>query len=217
MANPAQADYNGQPLTIHIENKAGNGMYMNLKHDVSSPGAICCAHNGQLPTSTQITYPTGWAGQIAVGPVPDDGVISRGSKIEAAFLGGNVYVDVSYVDGYTYPIVCSCQGQVLVGCNYPLLAHAAADGGCPSPGNRICYNPDVHSGKVSGSPALSFFEPCQGAAMTYPNDFNGQNTCPVNEVFCCVGLLCPRNPRQHKGKRDLEFAMYNGTLPGDLA
>ena len=67
MAVPAKADWNGQPLTIHIENRAGDGMYMNLKHDASSPGAICCAHNGRLPTSTQITYPTAWAGNIAIG------------------------------------------------------------------------------------------------------------------------------------------------------
>ena len=38
------------------------------------------------------------------GPVPDDGIISRGSKIEASFRDGIPYVDVSYVDGYTYPM-----------------------------------------------------------------------------------------------------------------
>ena len=67
MVIPAEPDHNGQPLTIHIENKAGNGMYMNHKHDVHSPAALCCPQNGLLPTSTHVTYPTGWAGQIAIG------------------------------------------------------------------------------------------------------------------------------------------------------
>ncbi|KAG6999281.1 hypothetical protein G7Y79_00036g072370 [Physcia stellaris] len=218
MKAPAKQAYDGQPFTIHIQNTAGDSMQMNLKHDADAPGAICCPHNGPLPSSTQVTYPTGWAGRISIGPIADENVITRGSTIEASFKNGIVQFDVSYVAGYTYPIVCSCQGQVVAGCNYPLLRHAAEDGGCPLPGNRICYNPNVDNQAIPrGSPAHPFFEPCQGAAWTYPNDFDANIHCPVNEISCCVGILCPRNPKQHKSKRDLEFEMFNGTLPVDFA
>ena len=134
----AEADYNGQLFTIHIENRAGDSMQMNLKHDEGYPGAVCCAHNGPLPSSTQVTYPTGWAGRISIGPVADENVITRGSTIEASFIGGNSFIAVSYASGYTYPVyvfhphlyshspadllsVCSCNGLVTTGCNYPLL------------------------------------------------------------------------------------------------
>ena len=100
----AKADYGGQPFTIHIENTAGDSMQMNLKHNADAPGAICCPHNGPLPSSTQIVYPTNWAGRISIGPVADDSVITQGSTIEASFHDGEVFFDVSYVRGYTYPM-----------------------------------------------------------------------------------------------------------------
>lgn len=187
----AKPDYNGQPLTIHIQNTAGDSMHMNLKHDADRVGAICCPHNGPLPSSTQVTYPTGWAGRISIGPNPDEDVITRGSTIEADFTTGTLWFDVSYASGYTYPMhvlsippifitlvnnaaaaaaaddqrysVCSCgQGPITTGCNYPLLAHAAEDGGCPNPGPQICYNPNVGNNDiVQGAPAAPFFEPCR--------------------------------------------------------
>lgn len=104
MKAPAKHAYDGQPFTIHIQNTAGDSMQMNLKHDADAPGAICCPHNGPLPSSTQVTYPTGWAGRISIGPVADENVITRGSTIEASFKNGIVQFDVSYVAGYTYPM-----------------------------------------------------------------------------------------------------------------
>ena len=114
---PAKHAYDGQPFTIHIQNTAGDSMQMNLKHDDGKPGAICCPHNAPLPSSTQITYPTGWAGRISIGPVADEVVITRGSTIEASFEFGVVHFDVSYVAGYTYPMsVVSLSTAVLLLC-----------------------------------------------------------------------------------------------------
>lgn len=79
-------------------------MKMNLKHNEDAPGALCCPHNDPLPSSTQVTYPTGWAGRISIGPVGDEFVITQGSTIEASFIDGKVFFDVSYVKGYTYPM-----------------------------------------------------------------------------------------------------------------
>ena len=79
-------------------------MQMNLKHNEGTPGALCCPHNDPLPSSTQVTYPTGWAGRISIGPVGDENVITRGSTIEASFIDGKVWIAVSYVQGYTYPM-----------------------------------------------------------------------------------------------------------------
>ena len=40
--------------------------------------------------------------------------------------------------------------------------------------------------------------------MTYPSDLAGQATnMKVNEIFCCVGHGCPRNPKQHSKKRSI--------------
>lgn len=42
------------------------------------------------------------------------------SLIEYTVGSGSVNIDVSYVDGFSVPIVCSCSGAVATGCNINL-------------------------------------------------------------------------------------------------
>ena len=34
--------------------------------------------------------------------------------------------------------------------------------------------------------------------MTYPNDYDGIVSCPVNEISCCVGHGCPAARQQRR-------------------
>ncbi|KAL2051028.1 hypothetical protein ABVK25_008622 [Lepraria finkii] len=210
------------PLTIHVTNSIGPGLYVSFGHNAGSPTAINNPQNGPLGTATQGVYPTNWAGRIAIGKDADPAVIGRGSLIEASFdpLSGvyTPFVDVSYgipsphpatpqpliptkpppVQGYTIPITCSCAGQVVTGCNKPLFADGIQ---CANEGpGPICYNPLNNSGQKEGTAAAPFFEPCQGAAYTYPNDSGAGSYCESNLINCCVGSTCPGDPKQH-GKR----------------
>lgn len=59
----------------------------------------------------------------------------------------------------------------------------------------ICYNPEQD---VPNGPASPFFEPCAGAAYTYPNDnaANSYGQCNTGVIHCCVGPSCPAPARQ---------------------
>lgn len=112
------------------------------------------------------------------------------SKIEISFSPPQNYrpgVDVSYVDGYSVPITCSCGGVPVTGCNIPLFLQGRT---CPQPGpgdKVICYNPKK---VINNGPADPFFQPCQGAAYTYPNDHtaNAFGKCDSGDIQCCVGV-----------------------------
>lgn len=57
---------------------------------------------------------------------------------------------------------------------------------------------------MPNGPASPFFQPCAGAAYTYPNDnaANSYGQCNTGVINCCVGTNCPAPARQH-GKREL--------------
>ncbi|KAL8985264.1 MAG: hypothetical protein Q9205_001000, partial [Flavoplaca limonia] len=139
-------------------------------------------------SNTQIVVTRNFAGAIFIGKSFDP----ANSKIEISFSPPQNYrpgVDVSYVDGYSVPITCSCGGVPVTGCNIPLFLQGRT---CPRPGpgdKVICYNPKK---VVDNGPADPFFQPCQGAAYTYPNDHtaNGFGKCDSGDIQCCVGFLC---------------------------
>ena len=105
------------------------------------------------------------------------------------------------VQGYTIPITCSCAGRVVTGCNKPLFADGIS---CANEGpGPICYNPLNNSGQKEGTAAAPFFEPCQGAAYTYPNDSGAGSYCESNLINCCVGSTCPGDPKQHSKRAEI--------------
>ena len=135
-------------------------------------------------STTFYSFPTGWAGRISVGKTTHP----ANSKIEGS-ITGSPDMDVSYVDGYSVPIVCSSAGKVS-GCNTELFGLN---------GNTCNQNVDISSFEICENPARSandgpadpFFEVCQGKAYTYPND-NDANYSNVDVTTnCCIGADCP--------------------------
>ena len=183
-------------MTWRVQNNYGIPLSVSYLNNADSPSAIGCPGPGPLATSatTDIVFPTGWAGRMIVGKKIKDGA----SLIEGSTTGWND-IDVSYVDGYSVPITCSNDKEVLTGCNIDLWN----TGTCPNsdPDDKsICHNPAAAS---ANGPATPFFAPCQGAAYTFPNDniANSGNT-QSKLVTCCIGTEeqgCKGPERQGKG------------------
>ncbi|KAM0804273.1 hypothetical protein BDR22DRAFT_970092 [Usnea florida] len=177
---------------------AGPDLYASFGHNAGSPTAISYPGNGAIGSSFEAVYPANWAGRIAIGKDNDPDYINRGSLIEASYDSGAPFVDVSYVQGFSIPIVCSCGGPnagVITGCNVPLYHDNGAP--CPSPGpSSICFNPSSNSPQATGGPVPPFFSPCAGAAYTYPNDNGAGGGCGSNLISCCIGSTCPADPKQ---------------------
>lgn len=126
----------------------------------------------------------------------------------SASSGGDGYLDVSYVQGYTYPMVCSGQGGTS-GCSTDLYSVPGAK--CPGGGGTkmgdTCNNPQGPAGKRNpGAPPANgnsptadpwcqacsapdrFFAPCAGRAYTYPYDDVAMAS--GTEITCCIGPQC---------------------------
>ncbi|KAL8718493.1 MAG: hypothetical protein Q9225_004379 [Loekoesia sp. 1 TL-2023] len=161
-------ELNANQLTVKIINSFGFDLPISYNSNAGSPTIIGNPGAGIFARaqSTAVAVPRGFAGAIFIGKTYDP----ANSKIEVSFDAPGGYrpaLDVSYVDGYGVPITCSCSGIPVTGCNIPLFGagHTCKNQG---PGDRvICYNPKK---LVNDGPADDFFQPCQGAAFTYPND-----------------------------------------------
>lgn len=199
------------PLTINVHNSAKIPVTVTYGSNSGVPPPLSHPTPGPLAPGADLQFvaPEGWAGRIIVGNNFD----SANSKIEAS-LDGQPNIDVSYVDGFSAPIVCSCDGRgVVTGCNLPLFkmnkcpnegpgmfnvlkytfhSDIVADNG-PATG-PVCYNPEQN---VPYGPASPFFAACAGAAYTYPKDDGADTGCASHTINCCVGPQCPPNPKQH--------------------
>ena len=188
-SGPKPAFAGGSDLTINVINSFGSPLSIFYGSNAGAPTPINNPGSGTLSSSTQVLFPSGWAGRITIGGNYDP----KGSKIEASYSSPDYVpdVDVSYVDGYSVPITCSCSGVAVTGCNGELRYHVLParskvadlsktvqlfDEGqtCASQGpGPICYNPEED---VPDGPAAPFFAPCAGAAYTYPD-----GTCQVSQ------------------------------------
>ncbi|KAJ0103844.1 hypothetical protein J7T55_002176 [Diaporthe amygdali] len=142
--------------------------------------------------SSAFAVPWNWTGNVAV---IDAAYSLTGdvSLIEANYVQtwtsqvAVVDVDISYVNGFTLPIICSCDGKVVTGCIKDLFAL----GDCPKMDDQnACINPE--RGDNVTNTAATFFQPCQGEAYTFPNDHgaNSYGECQSGSVTCCVGMAC---------------------------
>lgn len=174
-------------MTLSVINKYGPGLSMAITSNVGTPTAISDPKPAALGKSAKFLFPIGWGGLLDIAPILD----KSASKIEMSFDNG-VFADVSYVDGYTVPITCSCEGEVIAGCNVELFN---ATGPCPDEGpGPICYNPSAF---LDHGPTHPFFSPCEWASYTYPKDDLGTHGCEKSNLLtCCVGTKCDPNPRQ---------------------
>ena len=181
-------------MNIAIENHWSEPLSISYGDNEGLPGALGAPTAAPLGTSTNIAYPTGWAGRIYIGKT----VNSADSKIEGSTTGAND-IDVSYVDGFSVPITCSDADEVVTGCNIDLFS---VGGNCTHMvGDRdVCLNPMQG---VADGPSDPWFLPCQGAAYTFPNDNvanNGDTRTP--DITCCIGteaMGCKAPERQGKG------------------
>ena len=116
--NPALAG--GSNLTINIVNSYDSRLFIFYGSNAGAPTPVGNPGYGILISSTRVLFPSDWAGRITIGKNYDP----RGSKIEASFSPPNYVpdVDISYVDGYSVPISCSCSGVAVSGCNIRTLS-----------------------------------------------------------------------------------------------
>ncbi|KAB5523165.1 hypothetical protein GE09DRAFT_1154217, partial [Coniochaeta sp. 2T2.1] len=114
-------NHNTAPIFTKHEVDAG---YSTERDNMATPGVM------RVGAVAEFAVPTGWAGRVAV--VENGGgrdIVGDESLIEANYIVPNrdgftvaiADVDVSYVDGFTVPIVCECGGVGLVtGCTKDL-------------------------------------------------------------------------------------------------
>lgn len=184
----------GGPLTININNRMGTPLSIQYRSNAGAPSPSGINQSpATLVGSTMLVYPSGWAGNIVLGPNFD----VAGSKIEAELTTSDPpVVDVSYVDGYSVPITCSCNNVAVTGCNKDLFSLNSCPDPAPGP---VCHNPEQN--ELTGNTAAPFFAPCRGSAYTYPTDNNAvsNSPCSNNVIDCCVGTICMAPARQPGG------------------
>lgn len=205
---PRSASATGSPsqLTITVVNKMTEAV--STSYVANAGPAIVAGDTGvgtiDTGASASIVAPSGWAGNIAVGlaqyPINGDGSLLEGSLMDQGNGYPVVDMDVSYVNGFSVPITCSCNNDnsVLSGCNLDLwsMGDCSGDAGTDN-GQGACANP-LRPDNSASLTATSFFLPCQGAAFTWPrDDANSNEGCQSGQVTCCVGSDgCPSNPKQ---------------------
>lgn len=118
IVEPVRAKINlagGANLTINVVNSFDVPLSISYASNAGGPSPVGNPGSGALTSSTQVVFPSDWAGRITIGKNYDP----KGSKIEASFVAPNYVpdVDISYVDGYSVPISCSCSGIAVTGCN----------------------------------------------------------------------------------------------------
>lgn len=190
----APAPVNAGVMTIAITNYWTAPLSVSYFQNSDSPSAVGAPQPAPLGTTTQVVFPTNWAGRIVIGKTTD----ADGSKIEGSTTVWND-IDVSYVDGFSVPIVCSNATAPVTGCNINLWD---VSGPCNDTvgEDAVCLNPMQG---VPDGPAAPWFLPCQGVAYTFPNDnvANDGNTGTA-DISCCVGtgeMGCSAPAMQGKG------------------
>ncbi|KAK3319496.1 hypothetical protein B0T19DRAFT_445305 [Cercophora scortea] len=174
-------------MTFRITNLAGTGLH-TYESPAQTTGTI---DNGAV---VENVHPKNYSGMIAFNSVRYPANVGAESLIEYSYtiqdyIDPNVYildVDVSFVDGFSFPIMCYCgaTGAYLSGCDKPLWSMTK----CPdNNGQGSCKNPDRDNKALNVTPD-PFFQPCQGLAYTYPNDHeaNSNNECQSGVINCQV-------------------------------
>ncbi|KAK3690547.1 hypothetical protein B0T22DRAFT_491740 [Podospora appendiculata] len=176
-------------MTISLFNKAGVDL-TTYRSDGQVTGIVKAGDFGVA------LYPAPWeGGMISINQAKypadfgDESLIEGSYKAQPALANGAFPVsdiDVSYVDGFSFPIMCYCgdDGSYMSGCDKPLWSMNP----CPTNnGLGSCKNPkrDDDARNVTPDP---FFAPCQGLAYTYPMDSeaNSNGFCQSGTYLCDV-------------------------------
>ena len=171
----------------------GSGMEIEWSGD-----SVSYSWSGGSGTTTGcLPLGSSFEGQVAVGG-------SGGTIFETNPSG---YFDVSFIPGWSVPMVCSSGGHSS-GCSIDLSSKHS----CPDQQGSICKNPvgaggaddpGQYNGCATCTPwcyACSapdpFFQPCSGAAYTYPYDDGATVGPAVGAVKCCIGTTCGSTGRE---------------------
>ena len=145
---------------------------------------------------------TSFSGQVAVGGA--GGTIFEGNA-------AGMYWDVSFITGFSVPMLCSNPAGDKSGCSINLAATGTK---CPQPSGTICTNPvgsngakqpGAYEGNAAAVPwcyACSapdpYFQPCAGAGYTFPYDDAATQSSGGNSgtVTCCIGTGCGSTGRE---------------------
>ncbi|KAL9065776.1 MAG: hypothetical protein Q9161_008001 [Pseudevernia consocians] len=154
---------------------------------------------------------SGFNGQIGISYLGANGQPhAMGTILETNPTG---YFDISYILGYTLPVVCSSNGASS-GCAIDLFGPGSP--ACPNLQDGVCQNPTgpggsrdpgAYQGSAGASPWCNacsppdpFFAPCAGSAYTYPYDDGATVGPAVGSIQCCVGTACPATGREGNGR-----------------
>ncbi|KAK4446043.1 hypothetical protein QBC34DRAFT_470650 [Podospora aff. communis PSN243] len=175
-------------MTVKLTNSAGVDLY------TEHVPILCGGGQGILKSGATGTYvlKPGYHGTVFVNS-HDFNTGNKGSEsqVETNFgpeegkTENKVTIDVSCVVGFTYPIVCNCEGGAKVsGCSTNLW-----DAECPKDDHdkaiNACRNPHRNGPKE----AAPFFSRCAGQAYTFPQDSAAvsHDLCGTGEFHCYVG------------------------------
>ena len=159
---------------------------------------------GSGTTTGCTTLGSSFAGQVEVGG-------SGGTIFEGNYNGGEMYFDVSFITGFSVPMVCSSSAG-MSGCSIDLFSQGTE---CPQKSGSVCTNPvgingnkqpGSYGGDMGASPwcyACSapdpFFQPCAGAGYTFPYDDTATQSAS-GTISCCIGTSCGSTGREGSTK-----------------
>ena len=199
------------PLTVlAIPNGACDGQSdgLSITWSGNAQGAYYTFNGGANtgPATGCTDLGSGFSGQVGISYMGADGKPhADGTILETNPTG---YFDISYILGYTLPVVCSANGASS-GCAIDLFGSGTP---CPKLQDGVCYNPTGPGGSRDpgsyGSPGWCnacsppdpFFAPCAGSAYTYPYDDGATVGPATGSIQCCVGTACPSTGREGSGK-----------------
>lgn len=191
------------PATYTLTISNGAGRALSTAHYVASTDTPVLSENPQpgvfaAGASQVLHVPRGWEGNVAIGearfglPGPFASLIEGSYKQQLPTTTDWLWaMDVSYVAGYTVPIICYCgatnvPANRLSGCSVPLFQNSACPPADFDAAKGDCRNP--LKGSNGATAATPFFKPCQGQAYTYPGDHDGlaNGKCQTSTTTCII-------------------------------
>ncbi|PSS00909.1 hypothetical protein BD289DRAFT_479119 [Coniella lustricola] len=154
------------PRAVRIINEHEAGVRLRIVDNYQAPSSELNMEERVLAPGHNTTFRVsmGWAGNIQFNEARFWAWSGNEALMEATFNPAGLWMDVSYLTGWTLPMVCGCveEGPV-IGCNLDLKA--INGGQCPSKGddgNGSCINPARGDAHRQDEPA--FFTPCRSSA-----------------------------------------------------
>ncbi|KAK4090032.1 hypothetical protein Purlil1_5658 [Purpureocillium lilacinum] len=198
----ANAQWAGE-MTITLQNRHERGIKTRHVVGYGAPAPHGNPGTGVIPKNGEsvFTVPRGWNGNVVINDENYPVDTGDESQLEGSFMnqgqGERGDINVSYVNGYSVPIVCRCnENNIWTGCSKNLWNY----GKCPNDNWKHSCRNDARNNGWNTQPA-AFFTPCRGdgGAYTFPADDKANNLnakCSQERYTCCAGYFCPANPAE---------------------